>query len=787
MLRLLIPLLALLLLAARGDAATFTVTVADDAGEGSLRAAITAANDETTNPGPDSIAFALPGDAVPTITLSTPLPEITAPVVIDGTTQPTSRLVEITGAGAVANGLVVTGGGSTLRGLIVNRFSQAGLVLQTPGGGSTIEGCFIGTDAGRLTGASPAMPTGILVDRSGQNRIGGASTTARNVIAGNQVGLRVTGTTAADNVVEGNYVGLAANGLTAIGNTSRGIVLAGGARRTRIGSTNAAGRNVVSQNWAGTNTGVGIEIVGPTTQENTVLGNFIGTDASGVQRRLNGAGIVIDQAVNNLIGGTTAAERNVISGNEINLVINSVGGQANRIFGNWIGPNALDTGIVTGNGTGIRVSLAFSPTRIGGLEPGAGNVIVGHSASGIFLTGNASNQRIEGNQIGLRPNGTSIGGNVLNGVSIQGSNNVVAGNLIAHNGQIGVAVDSGTGNTIRSNRIYSNTGLAIDLAPLQVVNPNDDGDADTGPNDLQNFPVLNAVVPIGATTAGGTLSSTPNTTFTIDVYLNPACDPSGHGEATQPFGSVQTTTNAGGVATFVVPLAEPVPPGQVLTATATAPNGSTSELSACTNAAASTTTTTVVTTSTTRPPGSTTTTTKRPTTTVGPTTTTTTTLPGPPTTTTTIPEVCGDRIDNDGDGYVDCDDLDCFGHPACLAQGCTDAPTVAAVICRLDEQRTVVASAADLGTAASPVASRLDKARAALVGAQGSCALGKRAPTRRRLAQSRRLLRTAEAQLRKRAPRAGVSPLRIDVLAAGLRPVQERVNVLRQSIVCPGG
>lgn len=780
------PLLALLLLAARGEAATFTVTVADDAGEGSLRAAITAANDETANPGPDTIAFAIPGDGIPAITLATPLPDVTAPLVVDGTTQPVVRLVELSGAGAVATGLVVTGGASTLRGLIVNRFTDAGLVLRTPGGGSTIEGCFVGTDAGRLSGASPAMPYGIVVEGSGQNRIGGTTTTARNVIGGNGVGLRITGAAATDNVVEGSHVGLAANGLTAIGNTSRGIVVDSGARRTRIGSaTTTGGRNVVSQNWAGANVGVGLELIGATTQENTVVGNYFGTDASGVQRRQNGAGIVIDQAVNNTIGGTTAAERNVISGNDVNVVVRSVGGAANRILGNWIGPNALDTGVVSGNGTGILVTLTFSPTQIGSLEPGGGNVIVSHSSSGIFLTGNARGQRIEGNQIGLRPNGTSIAGNLLHGVFIQGSDNLVAGNLIAHNGQAGVAIGSGSGNTVRDNRIYSNGGLAVDLAPLQAVNANDGGDGDSGPNDLQNFPVLDAAVPIGATTAGGTLASTANTTFTIRVYLNPACDPSGHGEATQPIGAVETTTDASGVAVFSVPLTEPVPPGQVLAATASASNGSTSELSACTNAAASTTTTTVVTTTTTVPPTSTTTTTTGPTTTLGPPTTTTTTSPPPPTTTTTLPEVCGDRVDNDGDGFTDCTDLACFGHPACLAQGCGAEPTVAAALCRLDEQRTAIAAATDLGPAGAPVASRLDRARAALVGAQGACALGKRGPTRRRLAQARRLLRSAERQLRNRGAKAGVPPLRIEALAAGLHPTQDLVSTLRESIACP--
>jgi hypothetical protein len=249
------------------------------------------------------------------------------------------------------------------------------------------------------------------------------------------------------------------------------------------------------------------------------------------------------------------------------------------------------------------------------------------------------------------------------------------------------------GIEIRENRIFANGGLAIDILP-DGHNDNDVGDGDSGTNTLQNHPVLDPILAIGATSVSGTLDSVPSATFTIDVYVNAACDPSGFGEAETPVGTTtMVTTDANGHAEFSVALSAAAVVGQVLTATATDAQGNTSELSACTGPAA-TTTTTIAPTTTTTTLQPTTTTTHKPTTTVKTTTTTTTSLPRP--TTTTLVEVCGDRIDNDGDGFVDCADINCFGHPSCLPQTCGTELALPALLCRLDGERGSMAAATDL-------------------------------------------------------------------------------------------
>ena len=127
---------------------------------------------------------------------------------------------------------------------------------------------------------------------------------------------------------------------------------------------------------------------------------------------------------------------------------------------------------------------------------------------------------------------------------------------------------------ILSNRISANSFLGINLAPGGVT-ANDAGDADTGANNLQNFPVLSAV----AGGVQGTLNSAADATFTIEYFANTACDaPSGFGEGLTPLGSASVTTNASGTATLPFFAA---PAGQVVTATATSSIGDTSEFSAC--------------------------------------------------------------------------------------------------------------------------------------------------------------------------------------------------------------
>ena len=139
-------------------------------------------------------------------------------------------------------------------------------------------------------------------------------------------------------------------------------------------------------------------------------------------------------------------------------------------------------------------------------------------------------------------------------------------------------ISSGTGNAIRGNSIFSNAGLGIDLGANTFpdpngVTPNDPNDADTGANNLQNFPVLTSVTSVGNnTTIQGSLNSTPNTTFQIDFYTSAALDPSGNGEGAQFFNTTSVTTDGNGNATINVSFPVALGTGRVITATATDPN-----------------------------------------------------------------------------------------------------------------------------------------------------------------------------------------------------------------------
>ncbi|MGD8869747.1 MAG: hypothetical protein PVI01_19155, partial [Gemmatimonadales bacterium] len=141
--------------------------------------------------------------------------------------------------------------------------------------------------------------------------------------------------------------------------------------------------------------------------------------------------------------------------------------------------------------------------------------------------------------------------------------------------------DAGAGNRITGNSIDGNGGLGIDLG-ADGVTPNDPGDVDTGPNDLQNYPDLVAAIPlVGQVYLEGALSSRPSTTYQLEYFLGDACNPTGHGEGSEAMGAASLTTGGAGTADIQTTLNETVLPGDIITATATDPGGSTSEFSAC--------------------------------------------------------------------------------------------------------------------------------------------------------------------------------------------------------------
>ncbi len=444
-----------------------------------------------------------------------------------------------------------------------------------------VQGNLIGLDQ-TGTHALGNSGAGVLLDAgSSSNTIGGASGGARNFISGNAEGVMVTGAATTDTLIAGNFIGTDVKGAVAVGNLTAGIDLAGGTFTT-IGGTTALARNLISGNH-----GDGLD-VGSGGANTLIEGNDVGIDETGAKSLGNGGdGLSIDAAPGTTIGGTVHAAGNVISGNaQAGLLIEGAASPAPLVLGNRIGSdNSATTAI--GNGTfGIMLNAATGVT-IGGISAGDQNIISGNSGAGIGLYAGTTGTLVQGNLIGTDDTGANPLGNAT-GIQLDGgsSNNTiggttsVAGNTIAFSAGIGVDVDAtaGAGNAIRLNSIFSNTALGIDLGGNGVTLNN--SVPHTGPNEHQNFPVINAVTSAGGTTTvAGTFSSTPSTDFAIDFYTLSSTNASGFGEGRFVLGSAMLATDASGNATFSFPFPTPAGGAQFVTTTATDPSGNTSEFS----------------------------------------------------------------------------------------------------------------------------------------------------------------------------------------------------------------
>jgi hypothetical protein len=290
--------------------ATFTVTNTNDSGAGSLRQAIIDANN---NPGADMIAFNIPSPGPHTISPTSALPIITDPVTIDGTSEPDftgSPIIELDGTNALAaNGLEISAGSSTVRGLVINRFGGLGIFITT-NGGNIVEGNFIGTDVTGSVDLGNSLG-GVRIFNASNNTIGGTVASARNIISGNSFdGVTIVGSLATMNQVQGNLIGTDVTGTADLGNSSEGVSISTNAANNTIGGMMAGARNVISGNDAN-----GVGLSGGATG-NIVQGNFLGTDMTGAVALGNGgAGVIINGGSDNTIGGTAASAGNTIAFN----------------------------------------------------------------------------------------------------------------------------------------------------------------------------------------------------------------------------------------------------------------------------------------------------------------------------------------------------------------------------------------------------------------------------------------------------------------------------------------
>jgi hypothetical protein len=403
--------------------AIYFVTNTNDAGIGSLRTAIDNAN---TTAGLDSIVFNIPGAGPHTITPLNDLPDITDPVLVAGYTEPGA--VPAAGANPATLTVVIDGTNMT-----------TGLVLDTDN--SSVAGLVVHSVSG----------------------VGGTCGGAGICVLGDH------------NWIRGNYLGVDSAGVLPLPNSSSGLIVEGD--ENVLGGASPEHRNVISGN-----NHFGIDLLGV---DNTIQGNYIGTDAFGAAAVPNGIGGVVVDGGATLVGGGDPGAGNVISGNAgIGLEIDSLA-DASVVKGNLIGTNALGNAALP-NTTGLDVSSDFN--QIGGSTAGDRNVISGNSSYGVSINGVATDNRLEGNLVGVV---TIAGvpaalGNGNHGVYLPSSNrNAVGGHQPGEGNVIAANAGDGVHSTGDDVRVEGNLIGVVKVAgaPVAMGNVGDgvsvDGDTVT--------------------------------------------------------------------------------------------------------------------------------------------------------------------------------------------------------------------------------------------------------------------------------------------------------------------
>lgn len=462
---------------------------------------------------------------------------------------------------------------------------NTGRGIRISGSDNTVQGNLIGLN--EQDQARPNGANGIYLDGSPGPTLIGGSLEEGNVISGNG-GDGITIESATNIEISGNIIGLEPDGEFALPNSDSGIEIfppdqltAAGVTGIQIGKPGAP--NTISGNGGdGIVIGVGNVVVqsntiGASSDQTTGFANGLyGINVTGSDAIIDGNFITSHQGAGIFIDGRDG------------------GGDGADIQNNFIG-GVPD---VAGNGIGIQV--------IDGRTDIVDNTIVSNTFDGVDIQGDGN--RLSGNFIGTNSDGDEAG-NGGNGVTINGNVNIISqdaiasalpaggplfplgANIIWNNSGAGVFVAGGTSNSIQGNWMRGNGGGAIDLAP-EGRNPNDSDDPDQGANDRQNHPVLTLAASSQAFGEGiqpsggggfiqGSLNSTPNSDFIIDVYIQPLCNASGVQPAEEWVGSFEVTTNAAGDVAFSRAAFTDMQPGSFVNATATNDLGSTSELSDC--------------------------------------------------------------------------------------------------------------------------------------------------------------------------------------------------------------
>jgi hypothetical protein len=378
---------------------------------------------------------------------------------------------------SIASGNNTIGGATSGDANVIGFNASAGVSISGLAAvGNLIAGNLIGTDS---TDANLGNAIGVF-DSRGANTIGGATPAAANILGFNQTaGIELAGAASGGDAVLGNLIGTDPSGKIAMSNNI-GVLISSGSGAT-IGGTTAGSGNVISGNIT-----AGIEVDGPAAGGIDIVGNRIGTDPTGSFAVLQSgqtdpllefqnAGIAIIDSQGNTIGGASSSAQNLISGNYVGVMLATLNGQnrPNEVLGNWIGVGATGKTAV-GNIVGIYINAA-SGNQIGGTLAGEGNVISGNTSVGVEVYGSgASGNAIDGNKIGVGPNGTTSF-RLANGQFVQSegiyienaSSNTIGGqaptggNLIAGNQTAGIFI-LGQGGVAQGNLIIGNqVGLGL--------------------------------------------------------------------------------------------------------------------------------------------------------------------------------------------------------------------------------------------------------------------------------------------------------------------------------------
>lgn len=315
---------------------------------------------------------------------------------------------------------------------------------------------FIGTRAG---GDQPLGNTlyGVRIYGGAKNNI----VADKNIISGNiEDGVRLAGAGTTGNLVEGNYIGISKSGLLDVGNGAYGVNIMAGARE-----------NTIALNTISGNDDCGVSLCGTGTNANTVSGNIIGSNVYSMDLGNTDDGVYIcEGAQDNLIGGDSSAERNVISSNgRGGIYMEGEFTEGNTISGNFIGTNVSGNAALGNGYDGIIVYGDCQNTIIGGSSPEEKNVIAGNGANGITLRNpDVAHNTVRGNYIGTNAAGTAIIPNIANGIDVGNGahdNMFGPGNIIAGSGEYGIEImgNDANNNIISGNFIGTNSSSTLDL------------------------------------------------------------------------------------------------------------------------------------------------------------------------------------------------------------------------------------------------------------------------------------------------------------------------------------